>query len=163
MFRRLRGLQNNITITIDSAHLRWLLAACDDLPSDGRMIGFSRRRCRSIRHRNTACWMLMLNSQGLPEEFFFQASGTSGCARSCSRRGIGHRNSKELRLSQPLCTPEGPYPVGVNYLSTGQLYDCSILRPQRSESVKFASFVLVLQERVKVENPDVADVCLSTH
>jgi len=53
-------------------------------------------------------------------------------------------------------------PEGVNYLSTEQLYDCSIIRPQGSESVKFASFVLVLQERVKVENPDVDDVCLST-
>ena len=33
MFRPLRGVQNHITITIDSANLRWLLAAIDDLPS----------------------------------------------------------------------------------------------------------------------------------
>jgi hypothetical protein len=139
MFRPLRGVQNHITLTIDSANLRWLLAALDDLPSSRRMMGFSPRRCSFIPHRNTAaCWMLMLNSLCFPSEFFFQASGTSGSARSCSRRGIGHRNSQELRLSQPLCTPTGHGSVGVNYLSTGQLYDCSIILHQRSESVKSA-------------------------
>ena len=82
MFRPLRGVQNHITLTIDSANLRWLLAACDDLPSSRRMMGFSPRRCSFIPHRNTAaCWMLMLNSLCFPSEFFFQASGTSGSAR----------------------------------------------------------------------------------
>jgi hypothetical protein len=51
----------------------------------------------------------------------------------------------------------------VNYPSTQGLYDCSIILHQREELVKFAKVVLVLQQRVKVENPDVDDVCLSTH
>jgi len=33
MFRPLRCVQNHINITIDTANLRWLLPALDDLPS----------------------------------------------------------------------------------------------------------------------------------
>jgi hypothetical protein len=54
-------------------------------------------------------------------------------------------------------------PPEVNYSSTQQLYDCSIILHQQLEFVKFAKVVLVPQQRVKVECPDVDDVGLSTH
>ena len=47
--------------------------------------------------------------------------------------------------------------------STHQLYDCFIILYQRQEFVKFAKFVLVPLERVKVDRPEVDDLCLSTH